>query len=135
MTYVTSGRRGGGTVNFLVDAAQADGTDLIFNLASPHLAGSIITIARVLFITSVFAALLSFHHTVARYLFALGRERVIPAMFGRTSRHTGAPKAGSLMQSGLALCVLVGYTLAGADPLVHLFFWLTVTGGLGSWPS
>ncbi|WP_327038361.1 APC family permease [Micromonospora maris] len=115
----------------IVAAARADGTDLIFNLVSPYLADSIVTVARVLFITSLFAALLSFHHTVARYLFALGRERVLPAVFGRTSRRTGAPKVGSLVQSGLAFAVLVGYAVAGADPIVHLFFWVTVTGGLG----
>ncbi|TCB95441.1 APC family permease [Micromonospora zingiberis] len=115
----------------IVEAARTDGTDLIFNLVSPYLSQSVITVARILFITSLFAALLSFHHTVARYLFALGRERVLPAVFGRTSRRTGAPKVGSLAQSGLALSVLAGYALAGADPIVHLFFWITVTGGLG----
>ncbi|BCJ61572.1 amino acid permease [Micromonospora endophytica] len=115
----------------IVEAARADGTDLIFNLVSPYLSQSVITVARVLFITSLFAALLSFHHTVARYLFALGRERVLPAVFGQTSRRTGAPKVGSLVQSGLAFAVLVGYALAGADPIVHLFFWIAVSGGLG----
>ncbi|TDB80924.1 APC family permease [Micromonospora sp. KC721] len=115
----------------IVEAARADGTDLIFTLVSPHLTDSVITVARVLFITSLFAALLSFHHTVARYLFALGRERVLPPAFGRTSRRTGAPKIGSLVQSGLAAAVLIAYALAEADPIVHLFFWVTVTGGLG----
>ncbi|MFI6272463.1 APC family permease [Micromonospora zamorensis] len=115
----------------IVEAARADGTDLIFNLVSPHLGTSVITIGRVLFITSLFAALLSFHHTVARYLFALGRERVLPAALGRTSHRTGAPKVGSIIQSVIAVAVLVGYTVANADPIVHLFFWITVTGGLG----
>ncbi|WP_341716547.1 APC family permease [Micromonospora sp. FIMYZ51] len=115
----------------IVAAARTDGTDLIFHLVSPHLADSIITIARILFITSLFAAILSFHHTVARYLFALGREGVLPAVFGNTSRRTGAPKIGSLTQSGLALAVITGYAAAGADPIVYLFFWVTVTGGLG----
>ncbi|MEU7961387.1 APC family permease [Micromonospora humida] len=115
----------------IVNAARTNGTDLIFHLVTPHLGASVVTIGRVLFITSLFAALLSFHHTVARYLFALGRERVVPAPFGRTSRRTGAPKVGSMTQSGLALAVLVGYAAADADPIVHLFFWVTVTGGLG----
>jgi amino acid transporter len=115
----------------IVDAATADGTDLMFNLVSPYLGSELVTVGRLLFITSLFAALLSFHHTVARYLFALGRERVLPAALGRTSRRTGAPKAGSIIQSTLAAVVLTGYVLAGADPIVHLFFWVTVTGGLG----
>lgn len=115
----------------IVAAARTEGTDLIFNLVSPHLGDTVVTIGRLLFITSLFAALLSFHHTVARYLFALGRERVLPTALARTSRRTGAPKAGSLTQSVLALTVIAGYALAGADPIVHLFFWITVTGGLG----
>ncbi|MEV4481737.1 APC family permease [Micromonospora coxensis] len=115
----------------IVDAARTDGTDLIFTLVSPHLGASIVTVGQVLFITSLFAALLSFHHTVARYLFALGRERVIPGAFGRTSRRTGAPKFASMAQSGLAVAALISYAAANADPIVHLFFWITVTGGLG----
>ena len=115
----------------IVEEAQGQGTDLIFNLVSPHLASSLVTLGRWLFITSLFAALLSFHHTVARYSFALGRERVLPAALGRTSRRTGAPKAGSLLQTTLAVVVLTGYVLADADPIVHLFFWLTSMGALG----
>ncbi|MEU7753734.1 APC family permease [Micromonospora sp. NPDC049171] len=115
----------------IVEAARSNGTDLIFNLVAPHLGTSVITIGRVLFITSLFAALLSFHHTVARYLFALGRERVLPAALGRTSHRTGAPKVGSIIQSVVALVVIVGYAVANADPIVHLFFLVTVTGGLG----
>ncbi|PSK67598.1 Putrescine importer PuuP [Micromonospora sp. MH33] len=115
----------------IVAAAQTEGTDLIFNLVSPHLTSSLVTLGRWLFITSLFAALLSFHHTVARYAFALGRERVLPAALGRTSRRTGAPKAGSMLQTAIAAVVLVGYVLADADPIVHLFFWLTSMGALG----
>ncbi|MFY1702997.1 APC family permease [Micromonospora sp. WMMA1923] len=115
----------------IVEAARTEGTELIFSLAGPYLPGVVVSAARVLFVTSLFAALLSFHHTVARYLFALGREHVLPAVLGRTSRRTGAPKVGSLLQSIVALTVLIGYAVAGADPIVHLFFWVTVTGGLG----
>ncbi|MEU0155852.1 APC family permease [Micromonospora fulviviridis] len=115
----------------IVEQAQGQGMDLIFNLVSPHLTSSVVTLGRWLFITSLFAALLSFHHTVARYAFALGREPVLPAAHGRTSRRTGAPKAGSMLQTALAVVVLVGYVLADADPIVHLFFWLTSMGALG----
>src|SRR3712207_2691192 len=38
---------------------------------------------------------------------------------------------GSVTQSVLALGVLVTYRITGADPLVYLFAWLTVVGGLG----
>lgn len=115
----------------IVDAARAEGTDLIFNLVSPHLGSTVVAVGQVLFITSLLAALMAFHHTVARYLFALGRERVIPSVFGRTSRRTGAPKVGSMTQSALAVVVLLVVAVISDDPIVHLFFWGTVTGGAG----
>lgn len=115
----------------IVQAAKAQGTELFFNLAAPHVPGWVVDVGHVLFLTSLFAALLAFHNTVARYLFALGRERVLPAGLGRTSRRTGAPKLGSLLQSGLAVVVLTVYAVAGWDPITHLFFWGGVGGGLG----
>src|SRR5205814_9978601 len=76
-------------------------------------------------------ALLACYDTVARYLFALGRERVLPGALGRTSHRTGAPKVGSLVQTTFALAVLVAYAVSGLDPIVYLFGWLTTIGGLG----
>lgn len=115
----------------IVEAAKADGTELIFNLVAPYMGSFVVGLGHLLFVTSLFAALLAFHNTVARYLFALGRERVLPPVLGRTSTRTRAPKVGSIVQSGLAAIVLAVYAAMGWDPIVHLFFWLTVVGGLG----
>jgi amino acid transporter len=115
----------------IVAASQQHSTELIFVLVQPHLGQFAVDLGHMLFVTSLFAALLSFHHTVGRYLFSLGREKVLPRFLGQTSRRTGAPKFGSLAQSLLALTVLIGYAIAQADPIIHLFFWVTVTGGLG----
>ncbi|MDG4765538.1 APC family permease [Solwaraspora sp. WMMD406] len=115
----------------VVDRAREHGTELMFALVGPYLGQPLVDAGRLLFLTSLFAALLAFHNTVARYLFALGRERVLPAALGRTNRRTGAPKLGSLVQSTLAVTVIVTYAFAGLDPITHLFFWMTVTGGLG----
>jgi amino acid transporter len=98
---------------------------------SPHVPEALINIGYVLFMTSIFAALLAFHAAVSRYQFALGREGVLPRAWGSTHPRTGAPIVGSITQSLLALGVLVVYRLTGADPLVYLFAWLTVVGGLG----
>ena len=82
-------------------------------------------------LTSLLAAMISFHNIIARYLFALGREGVLPAGFGRTGRRTGAPIAGSLAQSGLALLVLVAFAAAGLDPLLTLFYYGGSIGAFG----
>jgi amino acid transporter len=106
-------------------------TDLVFALVQPHLPRVLVDMGYVLFLTSVFAALLAFHAAVARYQFALGREGVLPAAWGRTHPRTGAPLLGSVTQSVLAIAVLSAYALAGAEPLVYVFAWLTTIGGLG----
>src|SRR5207253_6730417 len=80
---------------------------------------------------SLFAALLSFHLTSARYGFALGRDRVLPTFMATSGRRYNAPIAGSLTQSGFAAIVLTLYVVMKWDPTTKLFFWLTVEGGLG----
>jgi amino acid transporter len=115
----------------IVDTARQNGAETIFNLARVHLGGTVVDIARTLFVTSVFAAMISFHNTTARYIFALGRERVLPSIFGRTGVRTGAPKAGSISQTVLGLIVIVVYAVLGLDPLVKLFFYGGTFGGFG----
>ena len=87
--------------------------------------------AWLLFATSLFAALLSFHNAVSRYTFALGRERVLPSVFGRVNPRTGSPWIASLTQTVLALTVVLVFAIAGADPVLKLFTWLTNLGALG----
>lgn len=115
----------------IVAQSQTASTELIFQLANSHLGTVIVDIGRALFVTSVLAAMISFHNTTARYVFALGRERVLPEVLGRTSPRTGSPKLGSLIQSVVGLVVVVLYAVAGWDPVVQLFFWGGTTGGLG----
>ncbi|MFI5893656.1 APC family permease [Actinoplanes sp. NPDC051513] len=106
-------------------------TDLVFFLVGKHLPAAFVNLGYLLFLTSVFAALLAFQAAVSRYQFALGREGVLPALFGRTHPRTGAPLAGSITQSIIAIVVLSLYAVAGADPLVYLFAWMSTIGGLG----
>jgi amino acid transporter len=89
--------------------------------------------ATLLLVTSVFAAMLSFHHTTARYVFVLGREGVLPARFGTTGRgsRAGAPVGGSVVQSIGALVVVLGCAALGADPVTGLFTVLSTVAAIG----
>lgn len=121
----------------IVDASQQLGPDLIFawlGERSPLLAD----LANILFITSLLAALVAFHNGAARYFFALGRTGVLPRALGRISAKTGAPAAGSLMQTALAVVVIAVFALAGAGsplgelfPVLTLFTWLTNAAAFG----
>lgn len=113
------------------DGAAPDPTTVLFITGQDRLGAFWGDAATLLFCTSLFAALLSFHNAVARYFYALGRERVLPPAFARVSERTGAPMVGSMVQSALALVVVGAFAIADADPVLKLFTWLTNTGALG----
>jgi amino acid transporter len=110
----------------VVAAAARQGPGLLFGLGDSALSQA----AQWLFLTSLFAAALAFHNVVWRYMYALGRENVLPAALGRTGGNN-IPKAASLAQSATGLVVIVAYAAAGWDPMTRLFFWLGTTGGFG----
>jgi amino acid transporter len=111
----------------VVAAAAAQGPGLLFGLGGSSVLSQA---AQWLFLTSLFAAALAFHNCVWRYIYALGREGVLPAVLGRTGGNN-IPKAASLAQSATGLAVIVAYALAGWQPMTQLFFWLGTTGGFG----
>ncbi|MCB5169719.1 APC family permease [Streptomyces bambusae] len=119
------------------DSAEA-GPGLLFGLAEARLGGAFTDVLHVLFTTGIFAAMLSFHNVVARYAFAMGREGLLPAAFGRTSPTSGAPATGSLLQTVIAVVVVAAFAVtddkpAGdpTTPVLHLLTWMGNLGALG----
>ena len=74
-------------------------------------------------ITSMFAAALAFHNSIARYLFTLGRNRVLPAALAHVHPRTQVPVVASITQSVSAVVLMAPFMLIGADPVATLFFW------------
>ncbi|GAA2986035.1 APC family permease [Actinokineospora diospyrosa] len=115
----------------VVAAAQASPAGVLFSLAEQNLGAWAAEAGQILLVTSVLAALISFHATCARYTFALGRDQVLPAALGRTTPRTGQPGAASLTQSALALLVIIAYAIGGWDPLTEMFYIAGTAGALG----
>ncbi|WP_026139576.1 APC family permease [Leucobacter salsicius] len=128
----------------IIGASQEFGPDLMFVFMGEHTSVIFADVMTLLFITSLFAALQSFHNSVARYFYSLGREGVLPRAFARTSR-AGAPWAGSVAQTVIAFVAVIGFALAGDAfggaaalgdmsflyPVLTMFTWLTNTGAAG----
>jgi amino acid transporter len=112
----------------VVDAARQDPSLIMTVIAeSAGAFGSVLaTATAVLLVTSIFASMLSFHSTISRYVFALARERVIPAALAATGTGSrqDAPIGGSLLQSATAALVVAPFVVLGADPVVTMFTWL-----------
>jgi amino acid transporter len=111
----------------VVPVAQGpDSSTMLFAMAP----GLLASVGRTLFLTSLLAAALAFHTAVGRYMWALGRERVLPAVMGTTGKN-GVPRAASAVQSLLGVTA-IGLTLGlHWDPTGQLFFWGGTTGGFG----
>ena len=88
-------------------------------------------VAQVLLMTSLFAAILSFHNVLARYFFALGNSGALPARCGRSHPRHASPHVASATQSVTALAFVVVFALAGLDPVTQVFAWMAGTATLG----
>jgi amino acid transporter len=126
---MVNGQGAAGLQDFL-GGLKPDPTAFLFALGDSYIGSSLTTVMSLLFISSVFAALLAFHNAVARYLYALGREGLVPAQLGRTHPAHLSPHVGSLSQTVLAAVVVLLFVVTGQDPVLALFTWLTQLGTL-----
>lgn len=113
----------------ITELARGRGPELLFDLAGARLAPWAVTLGRLILLTGLVAAILALQHTMARYLFALGRERVLTAGLGRTSRRTLAPRAASLALSAVSAVLGAAAVLTKEPPTTGRR--LMIAGGLG----
>jgi len=114
------------------DAAleHLDAGDLVFSLSERYLGGPLTTVMMLLLLVSLFAALMALHNSATRYLYSLGRARILPVGLSRT-RPNGVPERASLVQFGFATLVAALFAVAGLDPITSLVPSMTGFGTLG----
>lgn len=104
----------------LTDRLAQDPGGIWFSL-STQLVGPILADAiNVLLITSLFAVLLSFHNSLSRYLFSLGREGIIAKCFSRTHSRHQTPYIASTFQTVVSVVLLALLGVSGADPMTQV---------------
>ncbi|MFD1365653.1 APC family permease [Actinoplanes sichuanensis] len=89
-------------------------------------------LSTLLLVTSILAAQSSFGAAIARNVFALAREGVLPAAWQKVSPGAkgGAPLGGTAVQAVTSAVVLTVMALAGADPMATIFPWLSTIGAV-----
>lgn len=114
-----------------LEAMMPDPSSFFFDLAGRYAGGGVANVGAILFVSSIFAAVSAFHNYIARYSYVAGRERLLPASFGRTHARHESPHIGSVMQTIGALIVLAIFAGLGLDPVAHMFTWISQLGTLG----
>ncbi|BBY27485.1 APC family permease [Mycolicibacterium sediminis] len=118
-------------VGNIAGLAASEGGNLVFAVSDSVL-GRVGTEAfQLLVITSLFAAILTFHNNVARYLYSLGRQGVIWSRLGTTHPTRQSPAVACYVQIGMVAVVVAIFAIFGLDPYTTLFTWWTGVGAAG----
>jgi amino acid transporter len=115
----------------VVGIARDDPESFAAQALESRLGAASADVMSVLIITSIFAAVLAFHNTLARYLFALGRQGLVWKALGRTHSVRQSPHVACYVQAATAVVVIVAFAVAGADPYGNLYVWATGLGATG----
>ncbi|MEV5901651.1 APC family permease [Streptomyces sp. NPDC052127] len=84
-----------------------------------------------LMITGSLACGMAFHNCAARYMYALGREGVLPSLkntVGRTHARHGSPHIAGLVQTVVSAVLIGAFWAAGKDPYTGTYVLLAILG-------
>lgn len=120
-----------GPAGVLALANSKHAEDMQF-LAGDHALGAWAgVVMQVLIVTSFFACTLAFHNACARYLFSLGRERLLPAPLARTHPRMQSPFLASITLSVICLIAMILAIVSGTDPFLGIGLWSYAIGVAG----
>ncbi|VEG52025.1 amino acid transporter [Mycolicibacterium aurum] len=115
----------------VVAIATDTGGNFIFVASDTIIGHNISLLFQILIVTATFAAIVTFHNNVSRYLFSLGRQTLVWKPLGWTLPRRQTPWVASIVQSLMVGVVVVAFAIAGQDPFATLFTWATGIGTIG----
>jgi amino acid transporter len=127
---VVSGVGSHSVVDRVAGISAVDGTPLanpaavLFSVAHDYVGGWLATLMSWLVLSSLFAGLLAFQNSAARYFFSMGRARVLPRAPVRVLRR-GAPAAGTMLAAAVTLVVILLFVVTHKDPVLNMFYWFS----------
>ncbi|MBG9332153.1 APC family permease (plasmid) [Corynebacterium diphtheriae] len=121
----------------IVTVSRTEGSGLYFNFLAAQGLSPVVPFIKFLLVTSLFAAVVSFHNSISRYLMALGREEVLWAPLGKVLPN-GAPATASILLTIFGFFTVLFsaaiQNLAGMSedfPATIIFSWMSNAGGFG----
>jgi amino acid transporter len=120
--------------------ANADLGNVFYPMTTLFVGHWLTTMFKIFIVTGSFACALAFHNTSCRYLFAMGREGILPRVLGRTHSKHKSPWASAIAVTALTTGILTLFTtgavstFAAHDPLTalaNLGTWIPFQGVLG----
>lgn len=115
----------------VVEQALEDPSGLLPSATERYLGAVGLHIVQILFVTSLFACILSFHNIVARYVFTLSNRKLFPNALGEAhERHASPHRASGTDGIVVGLFIIAGIIL-GLDPVTQFYTWLAGISTVG----
>ncbi len=111
-------------------ASGSNPFDLIYVPTEAYLGPWAVTVFEWLVLGGSFACALAIHNSAARYLFAFGRDGLLPRRLGEAHPKHSSPWVASLVQSVFALVLLIVCSVSGSDPYADLFVLVAILATL-----
>lgn len=73
-----------------------------------------------------FACALAIHNSATRYLYAIGRDEILPSFLGRSHPVHQSPHVASMFQTGFTLVLVIIAFFVGILPYDELFVWVAM---------
>jgi amino acid transporter len=111
------------TTDASVGAAQGNAAEYFFTTSTKLIGPWSTAIMSYLILTGSFACGMAFHNTASRYLYALGRERILPKALGRTHKRFKTPHIASLVQTSASIIIVLLFAIFGGtkDPTTQAY--------------
>lgn len=101
----------------VVEVATTDPVGSFFTSIETYLGAVVVKLVAVILVTSQVAAIISIQGNGSRYLFALGRDRVLPARLAKVHPRLESPYVAVLTLATVSLIALIAVVVAGGDPV------------------
>jgi amino acid transporter len=95
----------------LINEAQNNSATFFFDATTKTLGPWSASVMSYLILTGSFACGMAFHNTAGRYLYSLGREKVLPAALGKTHSKHKTPYVASFVQSIASALVIAAFAV------------------------
>jgi amino acid transporter len=106
-----------------VQRATDSGSTFLADTAERYIGLVGTDIITVLYFTSLFACILSFHNVASRYVFALSQRDVLPESLSYAHGRHGSPHLASLWISGIVAVSVVLAVAFNLDPAAQFYTW------------
>ncbi|MEU9436347.1 APC family permease [Streptomyces sp. NPDC048252] len=114
-----------------VKVAGENPLGLFFGPTERYVGHWAVDVMQWLMITGSLACGMAFHNCAARYMYALGREGVLPSLkntVGRTHGRHGSPHIAGLVQTVVSAVLIGAFWAAGKDPYTGTYVLLAILG-------